>query len=189
MISKSLIKYTFFLLLSCLALSFDLTEQPEFVSFRLNGGTYTLSEKITPRPLEPSDEDPELLAIEAEEESSRLFEEQNWVQIVRQDDRWLPNYGLALGFSFDPKVDTFPYHPEKVAIQFKDFLFGGQHFSRRDTANFSGLYNDYSADVKFEVIDFQSDTIVGKFSGVLISGSGKMAYLEDGAFRVRLFRE
>jgi hypothetical protein len=163
-------------------------EPTEFVRFRLNKQDFDLDHRMTPRPLEPSDE-PEELAQQAEEESNLFLRDQHWVQIIRQDDLWLPNKGIGIGFSFDTEVDTFPYRPEKMAIQFKDFAYGGTHFSKRDTANFSGVYNQINGDLKLEILSFQDDTIQGNFSGVLLSGSGRMAHLEEGSFRVKLYRK
>jgi hypothetical protein len=168
-----------------------LTDEPrptaEILSFSLNGTHFSLQNGITPRPIEPSD-DAELVAQQAEEESSLFLEQQAWIQIIRQDALWNPTNGIGIGFSYPVNNDTFPYIPEKVAIQFKDFQFGGTHFSPADTANFSGIFNNFSADIRLKVIEFQTDTIEGIFSGVLISGSGRMAYLEEGRFKVRLYR-
>lgn len=194
-ICTAMYAYTTFLLALALCLFPSATppllvtdDQVEHLSFHLNRQPYHLNEKITPRPLEPSD-DPEALAVEAEEESNLWLEDQDWVQIIRQDHRWNPTVGIGIGFSFSADIDTFPYQPEKVSIQFKDFTFGGTHFSKRDANNFSGVYNNISADIKLEVLSIENDTIEGVFSGVLISGSGKMAHLEEGSFRVGLVRK
>jgi hypothetical protein len=180
--------FTSILVVSILAAA-SMESLPEYISFTLNGQSFTFVEGITPRPLEPSDDDPELLIQEAQENSSAIIEDKAWVQIIRQNDKWNPTQGIAIGFEFDPTIDTFPYLSAKAAIQFKDFKYGGQHFSKKDTANYSGLFNDYNAEIRVEILDFQSDTIVGKFSGVLLSGSGKMAHLDDGNFRIRLYRQ
>jgi hypothetical protein len=169
-------------------LRFEPEPVPEFVRFRFNKKAYFFTEKITPRPLDPSS-DRELMALEAERESGLYYTSQNWVQIIRQDDRWNPHFGVGLGFELPMPLDTLPYRPQKIALQFKDFLFGGQHFSRKDTANFSGVYDDINGDLKLEITAFEGDTITGTFSGVLLSGSGRMAHLEEGSFRIGLHRK
>lgn len=163
-------------------------ESPEYVDFFLNKNPYLLTYKMTPRPWEPSDSSPENLAYEASLQSNAYFEDQNWVQIVRQDDFWNPTKGIGIGFSLHDELDSLPYRPDRVAMQFKDFLYGGQHFSQKDTANFSGIFNDINGDLKLEITEFENDTISGTFSGVLLSGSGKMAHLESGKFRIGLHR-
>jgi hypothetical protein len=161
-------------------------EQNDYVYFRFHKQAFELTNQITPRPLEPSDLDPESVVLTAEQESNMLYQEHHWVQIIRQDDRWNPRFGIGIGFRYDNPVDTFPYRPDKAAIQFKSFEYGGQHFSQKDTANFSGIFNAISADVIIEITGYQADTISGTFKGVLISGSGRMAHLENGTFRIGL---
>jgi hypothetical protein len=187
--SQKLIISVFIILICSAFLSTDPEPVADFVQFQFNKQEYFFTEKITPRPLEPSDNDPQLLGYEAEMESSLYYHDQNWVQIIRQDDMWNPHFGIGIGFEMHLPFDSLPYRPEKIAIQFKDFQFGGQHFSRKDTANYSGIYNDINGDLKLEITEFEGDTIAGNFSGVLLSGSGRMAHLEAGTFRIGLHRK
>lgn len=113
----------------------------------------------------------------------------SYVEIIRQDDPVSPALGLALGFEFDETNGEYPYTPARAIMQLKDFGWGGVEFSRRDTLNYTGVSNDVSEDIQIEVDGFASDTIWGRFSGVLVSGAGVMATLEDGHFRVRIHRK
>lgn len=114
--------------------------------------------------------------------------ERHYVEIIRQDNPTRPTIGVALGFEFDEENGEYPYTPAFAVLQLKDFGWGGVEFSDRDTLNYTGISNDVSDDITVEVIDFQNDTITGRFSGVLLSGAGTMASIEQGTFRVRLYR-
>lgn len=115
--------------------------------------------------------------------------EKNYIEIIRQDNPVQPTIGVALGFEFDERNGEYPYTPESAVLQFKDFRWGGVEFSPRDTLNFTGISNAVSDDITIEVLDFQHDTITGRFSGVLLSGAGTMTTIEQGTFRVRVYRK
>jgi hypothetical protein len=112
----------------------------------------------------------------------------DYVEIIRQDDPLQPSVGIALGFEFDEDNGEYPYTPARAVLQLKDFGWGGVEFSVRDTMNYTGVSNDVSEDLMVEVDGFQNDTIWGRFSGVLVSGAGSMAGIEEGRFRVRVYR-
>lgn len=111
-----------------------------------------------------------------------------YVEIVRQDHPARPTLGVALGFEFDEKSGKYPYPSSHAVLQLKNFGWGGVEFSPRDTLNYSGVLNDVSNDLTVEILDFQNDTITGKFSGLLLSGAGPMTPIDSGQFRVRLYR-
>lgn len=111
-----------------------------------------------------------------------------YIEIVRQDDPLRPRYGIALGFEFHDSITTFPYSPSRARLQFKDFAWGGVEFSQRDSFNFTGVTNDVSDDLTVRVDAFYGDTMVGRFSGLLLSGAGPMAQIDSGYFRVMLYR-
>lgn len=110
------------------------------------------------------------------------------VSIIRQDDPLQPRYGLALIFEFTEEFEEFPFSPAEAAVQFKDFGWGGVEFSAADTCNYTGVSNAVSDDVTVVVEGFSNDTIYGRFNAVLLSGAGPMAFLENGRFRVRVYR-
>jgi hypothetical protein len=120
--------------------------------------------------------------------SNRFDPEKNHVEIIRQDHPTRPTIGIALAFEFDEDNGEYPYTPAYAALQLKDFGWGGVEFSRRDTMNYTGISNDVSDDFSIEILDFQGDTITGRFSGLLLSGAGPMASIDNGQFRVRLHR-
>lgn len=62
-------------------------------------------------------------------------------------------------------------------------------FSPRDTLNYTGVSNDVSDDLTIEILAFSHDTITGAFSGLLLSGAGPMAPIENGRFKVRVYRK
>lgn len=111
-----------------------------------------------------------------------------YIEIIRQDDPLRPTIGLALGFEFDESNGEYPYTPARAILQLKDFGWGGVEFSRRDTMNYTGVSNDVSEDIQIEVDGFAHDTIWGRFSGVLVSGSGIMSGLEEGRFKAKVHR-
>jgi len=115
--------------------------------------------------------------------------ERGYVEVIRQDDPVRPALGLALGFEFDETNGEYPYTPARAIMQLKDFGWGGVEFSKRDTLNYTGVSNDVSEDIQVEVDGYARDTIWGRFSGVLVSGAGVMATIEDGYFRVRVHRK
>ena len=115
--------------------------------------------------------------------------EKKYVEIIRQDNPELPTIGLALGFEFDEDNGEFPYTPAYGILQLKNFGWGGVEFGPRDTLNYTGVSNEVSDDLTLEVLDFRNDTITGKFSGLLLSGAGPMAPIENGRFRVRVYRK
>jgi hypothetical protein len=112
----------------------------------------------------------------------------HWVEIIRQDHPTAPTFGLALRFEFDENGGEFPYTPARAVAQFKDFRWGGVEFSATDSLNYTGVSNDVSDDLTLEIDRFESDTIYGHFSGLLLNGAGGMSTLESGSFKVRLYR-
>jgi hypothetical protein len=111
-----------------------------------------------------------------------------YVEIIRQDDPVSPTIGVALGFEFDAENGEYPYTPAHAVLQLKDFGWGGVEFSLRDTLNYTGISNSVSDDLQVEVEGFRNDTIWGRFSGLLVSGSGGMATVEGGSFRALVYR-
>jgi len=111
-----------------------------------------------------------------------------YIEIIRQDDPIDPNIGLALGFEFDEENEGYPFTPAHAVVQLKNFHWGGIEFSARDTMNFTGVNNDVSNDLMIEIDGYKNDTIWGRFSGLLVSGAGPMASIEEGKFRVRVYR-
>lgn len=114
--------------------------------------------------------------------------EKNYVEIIRQDNPSQPTVGMALGFEFDETNGDYPYTPAYALLQLKNFGWGGVEFSPRDTLNYTGVSNDVSDDLTIEILDFRHDTITGAFSGLLLSGAGPMAPVENGEFKVRVYR-
>ncbi|MFN0014311.1 MAG: hypothetical protein ACKVU2_07150 [Saprospiraceae bacterium] len=111
------------------------------------------------------------------------------VDIVRQDHPVVPHFGVALCFEFDEKNTGYPYFPASATIQFKDFSWGSVEFSSTDSCNFTGVTNEVSDDLSIQVDGYQNDTIFGRFSGVLLSAAGPMAELDNGQFRVLIYRK
>ncbi len=112
-----------------------------------------------------------------------------YVEIVRQDNAVKPRKGIALGFEFDEYNGEYPYTPAHAVLQVKNFAWGGIEFSGVDTLNYTGISNNISDDFSIEINGFQNDTIYGHFSGLLLSGGGAMAPVEEGYFRVRVYRK
>lgn len=121
--------------------------------------------------------------------SNQYLVDKNYVEIIRQDDTRDPHLGLAIGFEFDENNGEYPYSPANAVLQLKNFAWGGLEFGQTDTLNFTGVSNAISDDVTLEVDGFVNDTIFGHFSGVLLSGAGTMAVMEQGRFRVFLYRK
>ncbi len=120
---------------------------------------------------------------------SNWFDPQrHYVEIIRQDDATNPGIGLALGFEFDETNGDYPYTPEQAVLELKDFGWGGVAFSARDTLNYTGVSNAVSNDLTVEIDSFQRDTIYGRFSGLLLSGAGPMAAIDNGQFKIGLYR-
>jgi hypothetical protein len=120
--------------------------------------------------------------------SNIFYEEEKYIEIIRQDDALHPNLGIALGFEFEEANGEFPYTPAKAVVQLKDFAYGGVQFDLRDTCNFTGVSNEISEDITIEIDGFEQDTIFGRFSGLLLNGAGKMAAIEEGQFRIHVIR-
>lgn len=112
----------------------------------------------------------------------------HYVEIIRQDDPLRPTVGLAMGFEFDEANGEYPYSPSRAVVQLKDFGWGGVEFSTRDTMNYTGVSDSVSDDLVLEIDGFENDTIWGRFSGLLVSGAGPMAGIDEGRFRVRVYR-
>ncbi len=115
--------------------------------------------------------------------------EKKYVEIIRQDNPVQPSIGMALGFEFDETNGDYPYTPAYGTLQLKNFGWGGVEFSPRDTLNYTGVSNDVSDDLTIEILAFSHDTITGAFSGLLLSGAGPMAPIENGRFKVRVYRK
>ncbi|MEQ1746570.1 MAG: hypothetical protein ABMA02_14155 [Saprospiraceae bacterium] len=111
------------------------------------------------------------------------------VEIVRQDHPVRPLFGVALSFEFDDKNSGYPYFPVSATIQFKDFSWGSVEFSPTDSCNFTGVTNEVSDDLTIQVDGYRNDTIFGRFSGLLLSAAGPMAELDNGQFRVLIYRK
>ncbi len=160
----------------------------EFVQFKFKGKTVQLTAKMDVDLTKPT---PKIWFLpETLDTMSNQFQpEKHYVEIVRQDDPYLPKLGLAFGFEFDEANGEYPYTPARAVFQLKDFGYGGLEFGRRDTCNFTGISNAVSDDVTLEITGFSNDTISGTFSGLLLSGSGGMASLDSGVFKIRLLRK
>lgn len=113
----------------------------------------------------------------------------NHVEIIRQDHPVRPTIGVALVFEFDEENGEYPYTPAYAVLQLKDFGWGGVEFDTQDTMNYTGVSNAVSNDLTVEILDFQNDTLTGKFSGVLLSGAGTMAPLDSGSFKIKVYRK
>lgn len=111
------------------------------------------------------------------------------VEIIRQDRPDHPSYGMAFRFEFDESNGEYPYTPAEARVQLKNFSYGGLEFSPRDTFNYTGLSNSFSEDLTVEIDTFYLDTIVGRFSGLLLSGAGPMEEIREGRFKARLYRK
>jgi hypothetical protein len=121
--------------------------------------------------------------------ASCFYVTSGFVEILRQDHPFEPTQGIALGFEFDENTPEYPYFPVKGTIQLRNYTWGGVEFSANDSLNYTGLTNAVSDDVFFEIQSFRNDTIEGRFSGLLLSGSGDMGQLDSGYFKVRLYRK
>jgi hypothetical protein len=121
--------------------------------------------------------------------SNCYFAGRNYVEIIRQDHPTHPKLGVAMGFEFDENNGEYPYTPAQAVLQLKDFGWGGVEFDPRDTFNYTGVSNAVSDDLHIEVDSFRNETIYGRFSGLLLSGSDQMAELGQGAFAVKLYRK
>lgn len=121
--------------------------------------------------------------------SNCYFTERKYVEIIRQDDPTHPRIGVAIGFEFDESNGGYPYTPAHAVLQLKDFGWGGVEFDTRDTFNYTGVSNAVSDDLQIEIDSFIKETIYGRFSGLLLSGSDKMAELEEGRFAIKLYRK
>jgi hypothetical protein len=121
--------------------------------------------------------------------SNCYYTGRKYVEIIRQDDPFDPQIGVALGFEFDDTNGEYPYTPEYATIQVKDFTWGGVEFSSSDTLNYTGVSNAVSEDLFVEIENYRQDTIFGRFSGVLLNGAGGMATIDSGYFRVKLCRK
>ncbi len=111
-----------------------------------------------------------------------------YVEIIRQDNPITPHLGVALGFEFDAVHAEYPYTPSNAVLQLKDFSWGGVEFSETDTLNFTGISNDISDDLTVEIDSFQNNIISGRFSGLLLNGSGQMANIDSGYFNIKLYK-
>ncbi len=121
--------------------------------------------------------------------SNVFYQTRQYVEIVRQDHPWRPTLGLAIGFEFDENNGEYPYTPAYAVMQLKDFGWGGVEFSQVDTLNYTGVSDSVSDDIYIEVDSFYRDTIIGRYSGLLLSGAGPMVPIDSGYFRVRLYRK
>jgi hypothetical protein len=111
-----------------------------------------------------------------------------YVEIIRQDDPVAPQLGVALGFEFDALHAEYPYTPSNAVLQLKDFSWGGVEFSETDTLNFTGISNAISEDLTVEIDSFQNNIISGRFSGLLLNGSGQMTNIDSGYFNIKLYK-
>ncbi|HNM25124.1 MAG TPA: hypothetical protein PKL15_06825 [Saprospiraceae bacterium] len=121
--------------------------------------------------------------------SNVFYQSRQYVEIVRQDHEYRPTLGLAIGFEFDEHNGEYPYTPAYAVMQLKDFGWGGVEFSQVDTLNYTGVSDSVSDDIFIEVDTFYRDTIIGRYSGLLLSGAGPMMPVDSGYFRLRLYRK
>lgn len=126
--------------------------------------------------------------MQRDSSASRYDLQENYVEIIRQDDPVHPHFGLAFGFDFDEDTQSWPYTPVSAVLQWKDFTWGGIEFGATDTLNYTGVNNEVSNDLTVEIDSFVNNTISGRFSGLLINGRGDMDRLDSGYFCVRLYR-
>ncbi len=157
----------------------------EFVDFRFNDQYQLLTERIRVLP-----EDCWGGFCQTNEQLDTLcnafYVDKKRVKIIRQDDGWAPEAGLGLIFTFDP-LDSLPQQPISARVQFNDFRFGGPKGSATDRSNYTGVTNSINSELKLTVEKWADGWIEGRFEAILVNGSGGMAPLEDGRFRVRLF--
>jgi hypothetical protein len=163
------------------------SSEPEgFIQFNFQGKTVDLHERIRVLP-----EDCWGGWCQTNEELDTLcnvfLPKQGRVKIIRQDDGYDPSMGLGLLFQFNPAIDSLPFESPSAKLQIVDFRFGGQRSSEADRANYTGVTNDVSSDLKLIIERFEDDIISGTFSGVLVNGAGGMASIESGRFNVRVF--
>ena len=179
---------TFVFLLSGSA--FRLMEpSPEGIFFRFKGSDFQLQSRTKAPSSRFVARSIEEYSSKADTFSNVLFSERQYVEIIRQDAAFEPNFGIALGFEFDERNGEYPYTPSHAVMQLKNFSYGGVEFSRTDTSNYTGVFNDFSADFRMEIDGFAQDTIFGRFQGVLVSGSGEMQLIENGSFKAHLLRK
>lgn len=182
-------KCALFLLFISAVLAFTTWEAPaDGVTFRFKNRRIELTKRMGLDPARPRQRGG-LTTAKLDTLSNVFYVGRQYIEIVRQDHAFSPTLGLALGFEFDEANGQYPYTPARAVVQLKDFGWGGIEFSRRDTSNYTGVSDAVSDDITVEVDTFYRDTIVGRFSGLLISGAGPMAPIEEGAFRVRVFRK
>lgn len=170
------------------ALAFSVLEMPrDGVSFRFKNRAIELTKRMGLDPARPRQRGG-ITAAALDSLSNIFYLDRQYIEIIRQDDAYRPTLGLALGFEFDETNGEYPYTPAHAVLQLKDFGWGGVEFSRRDTSNYTGVSDSVSDDITVEVDTFYRDTIIGRFSGLLLSGAGPMTPIEEGTFRVRVYR-
>lgn len=158
----------------------------EFIRFRFKGKQVDLSERIRTLPEDcwgswcQTNEQLDTLC------NIYLFDKKR-VKIIRQNDGFDPETGIGLLFQFDPATDSLPYLSPSARLQLIDFQFGGARGTQTDRANYTGVTNDVSSDLKLSIEKIAGDTLIGSFSGVLVNGAGGMSPIEDGEFRIRVF--
>ena len=162
------------------------TGDEEFIRFRFQGREIDLSERIRTLP-----EDCWGSWCQSNEQLDTLCNmylgDKKRVKIIRQDNGHDPETGIGLLFSFDPTTDAIPFESPSARLQLIDFRYGGARGAQNDRANFTGVTNDVSSDLKLSIEKMAGDTLIGTFSGVLVNGAGGMSAIEDGRFRVRVF--
>ena len=160
------------------------------ISFQFKGKTIQLNERSYPDIEKVGVKGIASSSLERYDTSCNVFfEAENYVEIIRQDDKTQPSFGIAIGFEFSPGLDTLPYEIDQGVMQLKDFKFGGLQFSAQDSFNHTGVVNEFSQDFILIVTAFEKDTIEGTFKGVLLNGAGGLSHIENGQFRVGLMRK
>lgn len=187
-------KADFLIIASLLAFSFSIpyvVKSPsDFVTFRFRQDKKVLIERMYPSFDQWTAKGNRDFALAKYDTVCNVFyEDQYYVEIIRQDDKVNPEVGLAFGFEYDPEYDSLPYTTTRAVMQYKNFKYGGMQFSEQDTFNHTGVVNEFSEDFILTVTAFYNDTIEGNFKGILLNGAGEMTSIEDGQFRVGLYRK
>jgi hypothetical protein len=177
------LKYLIFGTFIFMFLGASVENETDLFQFKFKGKTIVLPHRVSDNYINQS-----IYNFGKDTMSNVFYQEEKYIEIIRQDDALHPNLGIALGFEFDESNGEYPYTPANAVAQLKDFAYGGVQFDHRDTCNYTGVSNDVSDDITIEIDGFENDTIFGRFSGLLLNGAGKMASIDEGQFKLHVVR-